>query len=60
MKTYLLFFMTYLSCVAQTFAQNQEIRLFSHRGGRMEHDENTLRAFEVIRQDIAVLRQTCG
>lgn len=27
-------------------AQEQEIRLFSHRGGRMEHDENTLSAFE--------------
>lgn len=26
-------------------AQEQEIRLFSHRGGRMEHDENTLSAF---------------
>lgn len=26
-------------------AQNQEIRLFSHRGGRMEHDENTMIAF---------------
>ena len=46
MKPYLLLFATYLICVAQTFAQNQEIRLFSHRGGRLEHDENTLRAFE--------------
>ena len=27
-------------------AQEQEIRLFSHRGGRMEHDENTLSAFQ--------------
>lgn len=27
-------------------AQDQEIRLFSHRGGRMEHDENTLEAFQ--------------
>ena len=27
------------------FSQSQEIRLFSHRGGRMEHDENTLAAF---------------
>ena len=46
MKPYLLLFAAYLICVAQTFAQNQEIRLFSHRGGRLEHDENTLRAFE--------------
>ena len=46
MKPYLLLFATYLICVAQTFAQNQEIRLFSHRGGRLEYDENTLRAFE--------------
>ena len=27
-------------------AQNQEIRLFSHRGGRLEHDENTMYAFK--------------
>ncbi|WP_108821690.1 glycerophosphodiester phosphodiesterase [Dysgonomonas sp. Marseille-P4361] len=27
-------------------AQIQEIRVFSHRGGRMEHDENTLSAFQ--------------
>lgn len=26
-------------------AQKQQIRAFSHRGGRMEHDENTLDAF---------------
>ena len=26
-------------------AQEQEIRVFSHRGGRMEFDENTLEAF---------------
>ena len=29
----------------QLCAQTQEIRLFSHRGGRMEHDENTIQAF---------------
>lgn len=32
------------ACMAATLdaaAQEQEIRLFSHRGGRMEHDENT-------------------
>lgn len=27
-------------------AQEQEIRLFSHRGGRMEYDENTMSAFQ--------------
>lgn len=29
-----------------SFAQNQEIRLFSHRGGRLEFDENTMSAFQ--------------
>ena len=29
-----------------TMAQTQQIRAFSHRGGRMEHDENTLSAFQ--------------
>lgn len=28
------------------FGQAQQIRVFSHRGGRMEHDENTIQAFE--------------
>ena len=27
-------------------AQNQQVRFFAHRGGRMEFDENTLSAFE--------------
>lgn len=27
-------------------AQEQQIRCFSHRGGRMEHDENTMEAFQ--------------
>lgn len=27
-------------------AQEQTVRIFSHRGGRMEHDENTLEAFQ--------------
>ncbi|MBP3775212.1 MAG: glycerophosphodiester phosphodiesterase [Bacteroidaceae bacterium] len=31
---------------ASAFAQTQEIRCFSHRGGRMEHDENTMQAFQ--------------
>lgn len=30
---------------ATMFAQTQQIRVFSHRGGRMEHDENTMEAF---------------
>ena len=29
-----------------TYAQQQEIRVFSHRGGRMEFDENTMAAFQ--------------
>lgn len=33
-----------LSCFA-AFSQSQQIRVFSHRGGRMEHDENTMEAF---------------
>lgn len=28
------------------YAQTQTIRAFSHRGGRMERDENTLMAFQ--------------
>lgn len=28
------------------YSQSQQIRVFSHRGGRMEHDENTMEAFE--------------
>lgn len=31
---------------APAFSQQQEIRVFSHRGGRLEHDENTLSAFK--------------
>lgn len=41
--------MALAACAAVTLdasAQEQEIRCFSHRGGRMEHDENTLSAFE--------------
>lgn len=32
--------------VFNVFAQDQEIRCFSHRGGRMEFDENTMSAFQ--------------
>lgn len=36
-----------LSLVAfSAFAQSRQVRVFSHRGGRMEFDENTLSAFE--------------
>ncbi len=35
-----------LSLAAGTFAQTQQIRAFSHRGGRLERDENTLQAFQ--------------
>lgn len=31
--------------VVDAVAQTQQIRCFSHRGGRMEHDENTMEAF---------------
>ena len=31
---------------AMCYAQQQEIRLFSHRGGRLEFDENTMSAFQ--------------
>ena len=34
-----------LGC-GQAFAQNQTVRAFSHRGGRMENDENTIQAFQ--------------
>lgn len=36
--------LTLLSAIT-LFAQTQQIRVFSHRGGRMEHDENTMQAF---------------
>ena len=32
--------------IGDVAAQTQQIRCFSHRGGRMEHDENTLEAFQ--------------
>ena len=35
-----------LTLAAGAFAQTQTIRVFSHRGGRMERDENTLEAFQ--------------
>lgn len=45
-------FKYYLICIvatltaATTYAQEQEIRVFSHRGGRLEFDENTMAAFQ--------------
>ncbi len=35
-----------LCIAAGAFAQNQPIRAFSHRGGRLERDENTAKAFQ--------------
>ena len=35
-----------LLSVASLYAQSQEVRFFSHRGGRQEFDENTISAFE--------------
>lgn len=48
MKTHRLFFILLVALLAsvELFGQTQEIRLFSHRGGRMENDENTLNAFK--------------
>lgn len=37
----------FLAVSFNILGQTQEIRLFSHRGGRMEHDENTIQAFKV-------------
>ena len=40
----MLFVLMFVS--AMSYAQEQEIRLFSHRGGRLEFDENTMSAFQ--------------
>ena len=45
MKKILLIFTTALVAVS-AMAQDQQVRFFSHRGGRMEYDENTIPAFE--------------
>ena len=45
MKKILLIFTTVLVAVS-AMAQDQQVRFFSHRGGRMEYDENTIPAFE--------------
>ncbi len=46
------FFLTllWISLSVPVFAQSQTVRAFSHRGGRMEHDENTISAFEASRE----------
>ena len=44
MKKIMLFVLMFVS--AMSYAQEQEIRLFSHRGGRLEFDENTMSAFQ--------------
>lgn len=40
------FVMVLLALGVSAFAQKQQIRVFSHRGGRLERDENTLQAFQ--------------
>ncbi len=40
-----------LACMAvSAIAQSQTVRAFSHRGGRLENDENTIAAFEASRE----------
>jgi glycerophosphoryl diester phosphodiesterase len=41
-----LIFFALMLVSSASYAQNQEIRLFSHRGGRLEFDENTMSAFQ--------------
>lgn len=45
MKKFILAFAAVLMAVS-VMAQDQQVRFFSHRGGRMEFDENTIPAFE--------------
>ena len=45
MKKYL-FTLIWALMAVSAFAQEQQVRFFSHRGGRMEFDENTIPAFE--------------
>ena len=45
-KTVILCLAALLFVGADAFAQYQTVRAFSHRGGRMENDENTLSAFQ--------------
>ncbi len=48
MRKILLTFL-FICMAASSFAQSQTVRAFSHRGGRLEHDENTISAFEASR-----------
>ena len=50
MKKSVLILIFTLVCIC-AFAQAQQVRVFSHRGGRMEFDENTLSAFEASYKD---------
>lgn len=45
MKKFIFAFAAVLMAVS-VMAQDQQVRFFSHRGGRMEFDENTIPAFE--------------
>ena len=49
MKKILLSIALIFAAAVTVGAQNQVVRAFSHRGGRMEYDENTLSAFEASR-----------
>ena len=49
MKKILLSIALIFAAAVTVCAQNQVVRAFSHRGGRMEYDENTLSAFEASR-----------
>lgn len=49
MKRFVLCLVLSAACLS-LFAQSQQVRMFSHRGGRIEFDENTLSAFEASYQ----------
>ena len=46
MKRFTITMVAVLMMAVSAFAQDQQVRFFSHRGGRMEFDENTIPAFE--------------
>ena len=63
MKKILLSIALIFAAAVTVGAQNQVVRAFSHRGGRMEYDENTLSAFEAERDFFNVNRferRFCG
>lgn len=45
MKKTIFLIVSVMACILAS-AQDRQVRVFSHRGGRMEFDENTLSAFE--------------